>query len=100
MNNKETFENLCRYIWRDNPHDFIAVRVNPETTNDGLRNYRFAAPDNGEISGVVSISEVGLMQMAKKLGYAGVRIIRQRGKQGRFVIPDPDQMERDALLDY
>lgn len=99
MNNKENFEKLCRYIWQENPHDFIAVRVNPVATDDGQNTYRFASPD-GELDGTVSISEIGLMKLAKRLGYAGVRIIRQRGRAGRFVIPDPEQIERDKLLDY
>lgn len=35
MNNKTNFEKLCRYIWQENPHDFIAVRVNPVAVDEG-----------------------------------------------------------------
>lgn len=99
MNNKENFENLCRYIWQDHPHDFIAVRVNPVAVYEGQNTYRFASPD-GELDGTVSISEIGMITIAKRLGYESVRIIKQRGKGGKFVIPDPEQVERDKLLDY
>ena len=99
MNNKENFENLCRYIWQDHPHDFIAVRVNSVTVDEGQNTYRFASPD-GELDGTVSISEIGMITIAKRLGYESVRIIKQRGKGGKFVIPDPEQIERDKLLDY
>ena len=99
-NNKANFERLCHYIWQDNPHDFIAVRVNPVNNDEGQNTYRFAAPDNDELTGTVSISEVGMITLAKHLGYESVRIIRQRGRQERFVIPDPEQMDRDKLLDY
>lgn len=100
MNNKEAFEKLCRYIWQEHPHEIIAVRVNPEKTEDGLNSYMFTTPDDSEISGVIGISEIGLIKLAKLLGYASVRIIRQRGEDGRFIIPDPEQIERDKLLDY
>lgn len=100
MNNKENFEKLCRYIWQDSPHEFIAVRINPVAVDEGQNTYRFAAPDNSELAGTISISEAGLIALSRSLGYASVRIIRQRGKQGRFVIPTPDQIERDKLLDY
>lgn len=99
MNNKENFENLCRYIWQDHPHDFIAVRVNPVAVDEWQNTYRFASPD-GELDGTVSISEIGMITIAKRLGYESVRIIKQRGKGGKFVIPDPEQIERDKLLDY
>lgn len=99
MNNKENFENLCRYIWQDHPHDFIAVRVNPVAVDEVQNTYRFASPD-GELDGTVSISEIGMITIAKRLGYESVRIIKQRGKGGKFVIPDPEQVERDKLLDY
>ncbi len=99
MNNKENFEKLCRYIWQDHPHDFIAVRVNPVAVDEGQNTYRFASPD-GEPDGTVSISEIGMITIAKRLGYENVRIIKQRGKGGKFVIPDPEQIERDKLLDY
>ena len=99
MNNKTNFEKLCRYIWQENPHDFIAVRVNPVAVDEGQNTYRFASPD-GELDGTVSISEAGMMRLAKRLGYESVRIIKQRRSGGKFVIPDPDQIERDKLLDY
>ena len=99
MNNKTNFEKLCRYIWQENPHDFIAVRVNPVAVDEGQNTYRFASPD-GELDGTVSISEAGMMRLAKRLGYESVQIIKQRGGGGKFVIPDPDQIERDKLLDY
>lgn len=99
MNNKENFEKLCRYIWQDHPHDFIAVRVNPVAVDEGQNTYRFASPD-GELDGTVSISEIGMITIAKRLGYESVRIIKQRGKGSKFVIPDPEQIERDKLLDY
>ena len=99
MNNKTKFEKLCRYIWQDSPHEFIAVRVNPVAVEEGQNTYRFASPD-GELEGTVSITEVGMINLAKRLGYESVRIIKQRGKAGRFVIPDPEQIEKDKLLDY
>ena len=100
MNNKTDFEKLCRYIWQDSPHDFIAVRVNPVAVDEGQNTYRFAAPDNVELTGTVSISEKGMIDLARGLGYASVQIIKQRGKHARFVIPDPDAIEREKLADY
>ncbi len=99
MNNKEKFEKLCRYIWQEHPHDFIAVQVNRSTKEEGQKTYLFASPD-GQLNGTVCISEIGMMCLAKRLGYAGVRIIKQRGSTGKLVIPDPDKIERDKLIDY
>lgn len=100
MNNKTKFERLCRFIWQDSPQRFVAVRVNPLAVDEGQNTYRFSAPDNNELTGTISISETGMIMIARKLGYESVLIIRQRGKQGRYVIPDPDQIEKDKLLDY
>lgn len=100
MNNNQKFEKLCRYIWQDHPHDFIAVRVNPIATDDGQNTYLFAASDDGELTGRISISETGLINLAKRLGYESIRIVKQRGQAGKLIIPDPEQLERDVLLDY
>jgi hypothetical protein len=100
MNNKTDFEKLCRYIWQDSPHDFIAVRLNPVAVDDGQNTYRFAAPDNGDLTGTISITETGMISLARGLGYASVQIIKQRGKHGKFIIPDPEAIERDKLMDY
>lgn len=97
MKNKEKFERLCRYIWRDCPHKFIAVKVNSITTE--CECYRFAAPDKSELNGTICISEIGMIMLAKSLGYSSI-IIKQRGKHGKFIIPVPEQIERDKLLDY
>ena len=99
MNNKAKFEKLCRYIWQEHPHDFIAVQVNRTSGEEGQKTYFFASPD-GELNGTVCISELGMMRLAKRLGYAGARIIKQRGRTGKLVIPNPDEIERDKLADY
>jgi len=100
MNNKTKFEKLCRYIWQDNPHDFIAVRINPVAVDDGQGTYCFAAPDNGELTGTISISEAGMIALARGLGYARLKIIKQRGNDGKYAIPDPDVMKQETLMDY
>ena len=97
-NNKQNFDNLCRHIWQDNPHDFIAVRVNSIFAEGQA--YFFAAPDNNKLTGVIAISEAGIITLAKRLGYENVRIVKQRDNTGRFVVPNPEQIKRDELLDY
>lgn len=99
MNNTTDFGKLCRYIWQDHPHEFIAVRVNPVFAEEGKQTFHFASPD-GELEGIISISETGIIKLAKRLGYENIRIIKQRGRSGKFVIPSQEQMERDKLLDY
>ena len=98
MDNITKFKKLCLYIWQDYPHEFIAVRINPEITEEGWHTYCFASPD-GKLEGKISISETGIIKLAKCLGY-GIRIIKQRGKSGKLVIPSPKQIENDKLLDY
>lgn len=101
MNNKTKFEKLCRYIWQDSPHDFIAVLLNAVAESGGSeKTFMFAVPDNGELCGTISISETGIIALAKGLGYTSAQIIKQRGENGEYVIPDPDQIEREKLMDY
>ena len=99
-NNKIIFDKLCRYIWQENPEQFIVVRVNSVATDEREQTYRFAAPDDPLLTGTISITEAGMIDLAKRLGYTNIRIIVQRGKQGRFAIPDPEQMEKERLEDY
>ncbi len=97
---KNTFDKLCRYIWQDNPDQFIAVRVNSVATSEGEQTYIFSAPRHNYLTGTVSITETGLIELGKGLGYDKIRIIVQRGNNGKYIVPDPDQLEKDKIDDY
>ena len=93
MVKNEKFNKLCLRIWQEDPLTTVIVKL-------GDNKFQFAVPVDGKACrGMVEMSESELMRLLATFKTAS-RIIKQRGSDGSYVIPDVDKMDKDRAIDY